>query len=322
MHEYNAVFRSLFCCNPLNNFSSFSDFEALLPQYPEYKRYNDIIMEHIRKIAVEGRENEQKLPSGWVMKISLALSGGAARGAFHLGVLEALEKNGFSIEAISGTSIGAIIGTSYAAGVAPREQLEIFESKAFKKIFKLKGFRNGFFRIDQQQDILKKLIPISHIEKTRIKLHITAVDLISGEIIRFDKGEAIPLCVASSAVLPLFEPLLYGAYYLADGGVMDNLPVAPLLKYNHPIIGVDLHPLFHGFTPSFIGGIKRTLFLTWHASIQEHLKLCDFYITDPKLSNYALLRFKNFKEMFHLGYETTMELSKQKLKFAADSGKE
>lgn len=256
------------------------------------------------------------------MKISLALSGGAARGAFHLGVIEALEESGFSIEAISGTSIGAIIGTSYAAGVSPREQLDIFESKAFKKIFKPKGFRNGFFHVDQQQDILKKLIPVTHIEKTRIKLHITAVDLISGEIIRFDKGEAIPLCVASSAVLPLFEPLLYKAYHLADGGVMDNLPVAPLLAYNYPIIGVDLHPLHHGFEPSFISGIRRTLFLTWRASIQEHLKLCDFYITSPKLSNYRLLSFKNLKAMFHLGYETTLELSKQKLKFPADSCKD
>lgn len=248
------------------------------------------------------------------MKITLALSGGAARGAFHLGVLEALQQKGFSIEAISGSSIGAIIGTSYAAGVSPREQLEIFESKAFKKIFKFNGFRNGFFRIDQQQNILKKLIPISHIENTSVKLHITAVDLVSGKIIRFDKGEAIPLCVGSSAVLPLFEPLIYKAYSLTDGGVMDNLPVEPLTQYDYPIIGVNLHPLFHGYESSLAGGIKRTLFLTWHASIQEHLKLCDFYITSPKLSNYKLFSFKKLQEMFHLGYESTLEeLSKQKL---------
>ena len=54
------------------------------------------------------------------MKINLVLSGGAARGAFHLGIIEALLENGVEIEAISGSSIGAIIGVSLAAGVSPK----------------------------------------------------------------------------------------------------------------------------------------------------------------------------------------------------------
>ena len=243
------------------------------------------------------------------MKISLALSGGAARGAFHLGVLQALEENNMEIVAISGSSIGAIIGTSYAAGVSPKEQLEIFQSKSFKKAFKFNNFKNGFFRIDRQKEILKELVPIENIEDTDIKLHITAIDLESGRIVRFTKGKAIPLCIASAAVVPFFKPISYEGYQLVDGGIMDNLPTSLLMDYGFPIFGVDLHPQKDGFTPSLSGIIKRTIFLMWRTSVINHIKLCDLYITHPNLSNQSLFRLKNLQEMFDLGYETTLPLT-------------
>lgn len=244
---------------------------------------------------------------GWSVKVSLALSGGAARGAFHLGVLQALDEKEFAIQAISASSIGAVIGTSYAAGVSPKEQLDIFNSKAFKKIFAFKGFTNGLFHVNQQRDILKKLIPISDIGQTSIKLHITTVDLSGGKIVRFDQGPAIMLCTASSAVVPLFEPISYEGYQLVDGGVMDNLPVSPLLEYGHPIIGVDLHPLHQEKISGMARLLRRTLFLTWRASLQAHLQACDLRISHPAISSYNLLSFKHFDSLFELGYEAALQ---------------
>jgi len=243
------------------------------------------------------------------MKISLALSGGAARGAFHLGALQALQENDMDIVAISGSSIGAIIGTSYAAGVSPKEQLEIFQSKAFKKAFKYNNFKGGLLRIDKQKEILKELVPIENIEDTDIKLHITTIDLESGEIVRFKRGEAIPLCIASAAVVPVFTPIAYEGYQLVDGGIMDNLPATPLLQYGFPIFGIDLHPQQRGFTNSLSGIIKRTMFLMWRASVQNQIALCDLYITHNDLSKQSLFRLKNLQEMFDLGYETTLPLT-------------
>ncbi len=243
------------------------------------------------------------------MKISLALSGGAARGAFHLGVLQALEENGMEIVAISGSSIGAIIGTSYAAGVSPKEQLEIFQSKAFKKAFKFNSLKSGLLRIDSQKEILKELVPIRNIQDTAIKLHVTTIDLYSGEIVRFSEGDAITLCLGSSAVVPLFKPIVYNGYELVDGGIMDNLPATPLLQYGFPIFGVDLHPQQAGFKNSLSGIIKRTIFLLWRASVQNQIELCDLYITHHDLSKQSLFRLKNLQEMFDLGYETTLELT-------------
>lgn len=243
------------------------------------------------------------------MKISLALSGGAARGAFHLGVLEALEKNDMEIEAISGSSIGAIIGASYASGVTPREQLEIFSSKTFKKAFKFHSLRYGVIRIDKRKDILKELVPVENIEDMNIKLHVTTIDLNSGNIVRFDRGNAISLCVASSAVVPLFKPVRYEGYDLVDGGIMDNLPVSPLSEYGFPIFGVDLHPQQAGFTNSLSGIVKRTVFLLWRASVQRQITQCDLYISDDKLSTYSLFRLKNLQDMFDLGYEKALKLT-------------
>ena len=243
------------------------------------------------------------------MKISLALSGGAARGAFHLGVLEALQQNDIEPVAISGSSIGAIIAASYAGGVTPREQLEIFSSKAFKKAFRLHSLSQGFIRIDRQKEIINRLVPYERIEEANIPLYITTIDLISGNIVRFSEGDVKTLCIASSAIAPIFTPVRYEKYALIDGGTMDNLPIAPLKKYGFPVFGVDLHPMQQGYTNTFSGLIKRMLFLMWRASVQEKIKECDLYITHEKLHNYPLFRIKKLQEMFDLGYEHTLMLT-------------
>lgn len=245
------------------------------------------------------------------MKISLALSGGAARGAFHLGVLQAIDELGIEVEAISGSSIGAIIGASYASGVKPKEQLKIFQDKAFKKAFEFNYFQNSLFSINTKKEILQKLIPVSYLEETQIKMFITTMDLLSGEIIRFEKGDIRTLCVASSALVPMFHPISYKKYELVDGGVLDNLPIFPLLEYPYPLIAVDLHPLQKKYKNSFMGILKRTLFLMWRSNVAQNLFHVDLYISDEKLSSFSLFSFKKLQKLFDLGYERGMKLLSQ-----------
>ncbi len=240
------------------------------------------------------------------MKISIALSGGAARGAFHLGVLEALDEKGFQIEAISGSSIGSIVGASYACGISPKEQLDFFCSKEFKKIIKFNYFKHSLLKIDEKNSILKEIMPAKNLEDVKIKTYITTIDLVSGKIVRFDKGDSIALCLASSALMPLFKPIEYKNYKLADGGIMDNLPIEPLKKHNLPIFGVDLHPNESNFKDTMSGILKRMIVLAWRANVQKNINECDLYITNQKLSNYSLFKFKHLEDMFDLGYETTM----------------
>ena len=92
-------------------------------------------------------------------EITLCLSGGAARGAYHLGVLQYIEESGIEVKAISATSIGAIIAASWLSGVSAKEQLAIFKSREFKKIFSFNFFRGSLFSIDTTAKIIKKLVP-------------------------------------------------------------------------------------------------------------------------------------------------------------------
>ncbi len=242
------------------------------------------------------------------MKISLALSGGAARGAFHLGAIEALLEKGYKIEAISGSSIGAIIGASLASGVSPKEQLHIYKSKEFRKIFKMNFFKGSLVKIDKGQEIVKKIVPIKNLEDAKIKLYITTIDLFSGKIVVFDRGNAKKIVLGSSALIPLFKPVKYKNYRLADGGIMDNLPVAPLKREDLPIFAIDLHPDEVGYKNSFAGILKRMIFLAWRSSVQKSKSSCDLYITDPKLNEYSLFKFKHLDDLFDLGYKRTMEI--------------
>lgn len=242
------------------------------------------------------------------MKINLVLSGGAARGAFHLGVLKAIDELGFEVVAISGSSIGAIIGASYASGVKPQEQLKIFRSKAFKKAFEFNYFQKSVFSINTKKKILQELIPVQNLEQMAIKMFITTMDLKTGEIVRFDKGDTKTLCVASSALVPMFHPVSYENYELVDGGVLDNLPIEPLLNSKYPLVGIDLHPLEYEYKNSFLGILKRTLFLMWRANTQKNLLHVDLYISDKKLSSFSLFSFKKLQKLFDLGYERGMIL--------------
>jgi len=91
------------------------------------------------------------------LEVSLALSGGAARGSFHLGFIEALQENGVKIKAISGSSAGALVGSAISCGISPKDALEVFKSKEFKKIFKFTWFTKGLFKIDLSAKVLDKL---------------------------------------------------------------------------------------------------------------------------------------------------------------------
>lgn len=242
------------------------------------------------------------------MKVNLVLSGGAARGAFHLGVIEALLEKGYEIAAISGSSIGAIIGVSFASGISPKEQLKIYKSKEFKKIFKFHGIKDGLIKIDKKNDFIKKLVPIKDLKELHIPTTVTTIDLKSGKIKRFSKGDAVKLAVASGSIAPIFKPVEYNGMSLVDGGIMDNLPVSVFEDSKLPTIAVDLHPMQKGYKKSYMGIVKRVMFLSWRASMMHQIDKCDFYITDERLSCYPLFRLKNMDELFELGYKKTSEI--------------
>jgi len=241
------------------------------------------------------------------LKISLALSGGAARGAFHLGVIAALERNNVEIAAVSGTSIGAVIAVSVGSGVSAFDMLRLFKSRAFRKVFQFNYFKKGILRINEKATILKEIAPIDRLEQMKIPTFVTCVDLPSGEIVRFNEGETIKLAIASSALIPIFRPIVYENYTLIDGGFMDNLPVEPLLGLSYPVVSVNLFPLNTQPKSTIFSGLERAIYLSILASSKQQIEQSDLCISDSSLDDFGLFTFKQLEACFELGYRKGCE---------------
>lgn len=244
-------------------------------------------------------------------EISLALSGGAARGAYHLGILQFLDEQNIKVKAISATSIGAIIGASYASGVSPKEQMEIFKSKEFKDIFSLNLFKGSLLKANYKSKIIQRLLPVKNLEELNIPLHVTAVDIQSGEYLYFNSGNTKQICLASSALIPIFPSVEYDGKRLVDGGIINHMPTEPLKQYPYKIVGVNLHPIYaKNVNNTLLSNLKRAIFLRTYKRDRASKNLCDFYISSPKLENYSLFSLKYLDEMFEMGYEDASNMLK------------
>ncbi len=242
-------------------------------------------------------------------EVVLALSGGGARGAFHLGVLHFLDEKNIKVKAICATSIGSIIAASYASGVSPKDQLEILKQKSTKKIFSFAWFKESLFKIDTDSKIMDLLIKKQNIQDLNIPVYITALDLQSGEEIYFEHGDLNTICRASSALVPVFKPVEYEGRVLVDGGFFNHMPYKPLKKYNYPLVGVNLNPLVK--KPSrkrLMSYLKKVIairmFITAHSQKDEY----DHYISNDDILNYSIFSFKNFDALFEMGYKEAKKI--------------
>lgn len=194
-------------------------------------------------------------------KIALALGGGAARGLAHIGVLQAFEESGIQVDLITGTSMGAIIGTMYAANPdiarLNERMLEYLQSDIFKKsrldliveqkeniegeglfyrfshlarkklFFTLAMSKLSFVSSQTRDNSLEFLLPDIDLEETKIPVATVALDLISGKEIIIKEGSLIKAVAATSALPGILPPVEYNGMKLVDGGWIGAIPVGP-----------------------------------------------------------------------------------------------
>ncbi|HDD64821.1 MAG TPA: patatin-like phospholipase family protein [Firmicutes bacterium] len=203
-------------------------------------------------------------------KIGLALSGGGARSLCQIGVIKVLEKEGISIDVITGTSMGAIIGAIYSftknAEFLEEAILRFTSEKNVKKIerifsrFKKGGFikrvsnglknlslfiydsfKTGLFSsetvIERVERYFKKEF---FFEDAKINLGITATQCETGKLAIFNKGKIFPAIIASSAIPGLITPVKINGKRYVDGGVISTIPVfANAFIGGEKIIGIE-----------------------------------------------------------------------------------
>ena len=165
--------------------------------------------------------------------VGLALSGGGARGFAHTGVLETLEYAGFPVDYVSGTSMGAVIGSLYASGATVpeiwkfgRDAKELKISKDFKsiKLLSLLIF-NRLITPTYINRFLEGSLGSLTFENLKKPFACSAMDLRTGEKIVFTEGPLAVAVRASSDLPGIFAPVQYRHRYLVDGGVVDFVPI-------------------------------------------------------------------------------------------------
>lgn len=191
-------------------------------------------------------------------RIGLALGGGGAKGLAHILMLESLDEATLHPALIAGTSIGAIIGALYAAGLSGREihalieQFFVDHKQAGNSLFAMpKSLRwldfidpalSGGGLLDSSDFIeyLGEVLPVGRFEELKIPLRVVAAELSTGKQVVIDTGELLPALQASMAVPGVFPPVRWNGRLLVDGGVANPLPYDLLLTDADIVIAIDV----------------------------------------------------------------------------------
>ena len=247
-------------------------------------------------------------------KVGIALSGGAVRGASHIGVLKALEEFGIKPNVISGVSAGSIIAVFYSAGYPPNEMEDILLKTDIKKYIKPKFPKVAFFSLEKFDTLLERYIGRIDLKSLKITTYITVVNYSTGTVEYVKEGDLITYVKASCSLPVVFEPTYINSVPYIDGGIMDNLPVEPLLKENCSyIICSEVNPLGRfSDSPNIIKLSVRSLFLAIRSNTEKSKKLCDLFIQPPDLISIGLFSINDIKKAIDIGYLYTKDLLKNK----------
>jgi NTE family protein len=174
----------------------------------------------------------------------LALGSGGARGYAHIGVIQALQERGYEIAGIAGSSMGALVGGVQAAGRLD-ELAEWAESLTQRTILRLLDpslTAAGVLRAEKILDAVRDILGPVTIEELSIPYTAVATDLLTGKSVWFQRGPLDEAIRASIAIPGVIAPHEIDGRLLADGGILDPLPMAPIAAVNADLtIAVSLN---------------------------------------------------------------------------------
>ena len=164
--------------------------------------------------------------------VSLVLGSGGARGLAHIGVIRVLEDAGVKIEAIAGSSMGALVGGIFAAGKlkAYEEWVCSMEQSEILSLLDWTFAGGGLIKGKKIIGKLEELVGDTNIEDLEIDFTAVAVDIDQGREVWLDRGPLFDAVRASIAIPGVFTPHRYRNRTLVDGGLLNPIPVAPTLR--------------------------------------------------------------------------------------------
>lgn len=261
------------------------------------------------------------------VRIGVALGGGAARGMSHLGVLKALEQNGIVVDMIAGTSAGAMTGVLYSAGLdcdysAGRFAADLTLPWLFRAIpsgsywYLLYKYRRGQF-----DPMLRKYLADWKLEQLPVPCLTVSVDLVGGQAVVRDRGDAVHAVLESINLPGLSAPICRNGQALVDGGLVNNIPADVLAAQGCNFViavsvtakierqfGANLPdtPTLRMRTPSTLRTLLRSLQVQNHNLNAIGVQPAEVTI-EPDVTGFDLSEFMRAQELAAVGERATLD---------------
>lgn len=238
------------------------------------------------------------------LKVGLALGGGVARGLAHIGVLSELERAGVTVDCVAGTSIGALIGASWCAGLSVDELRDIAARTGWWQVSRPFVSGGGFMTFMRLEKWIIDNLGDFHVDDLAVPFAAVASDLVTGERVVLRDGRLTTAVRASCSVPGFVPPVELEGRVLVDGGITDNIPadVARLLGADY-VIGVDIFmPALRPRLGPLSKGLAAIETLVRHAGMGSDE--CDCLIV-PELRGESYFRFSEYARFITLGEEAT-----------------
>lgn len=246
--------------------------------------------------------------------VGLVLGGGGALGFAHIGVIKALEDAGIKPTVIAGASMGALVGSFYAAGMTTEKMLEmIYQEQLYNadKLFdyQMRSSELGMSTHKAVVALYNKYMPSNSFDSLPKHLAVSVTNLTTGKEEYIQAGGYLrQFCMASMSIPGVFEPVLVYDNYYVDGGTLDNLPAVAIRDRCDVLIGVDVSPLSRSPKLDGLGAVlTRTFEVMTAAGEEPGKKLCDFLISSYASEQYGVFDFSKFEQIYLIGYEAGIE---------------
>ncbi|MDY6945202.1 MAG: patatin-like phospholipase family protein [Pseudomonadota bacterium] len=290
-------------------------------------------------------------------RVGLVLSGGGARGAAHVGVLKVLDEMRIPVDAIAGTSMGAVVGGMYASGMPvsdiekllssvnwedafrdrpPREELGYRrkqDDREFLVRYALgvtdKGFvlPRGLVQGQKLEQVLRgAALPVAGVQnfdRLPIPFRAVATDLETGEAVVMDSGDLVTAMRASMSAPGVFAPVERDGRLLVDGGLTENLPVeiARAMKVDILIVVDVSFPLYASeelTSPLEITNQAFAILIRGRTRQQRALLGPNDIVIEPPLGRFPSADFGRVPQALRAGEQGAREVTKSLQKLALD----
>lgn len=268
--------------------------------------------------------------------VVLVLGGGAARGFAHAGVLRALAERHVSVDAVVGTSMGAVVGGLWASGRTVEEITEGLRRVFVEgKVFDVTLPVVALIRARHLADGLRQLFGDSQIEQMPLPFCCVSASLVRAAIVEHDRGPAWRAIKASGSIPALGPPVVHEDDLLVDGGVLANLPVhvarrrhtgvvitvsaTPRIERTAlPVFDENAHPMRHlldrglkrGGPPSLLSVLLRSAYLASTATLEREREASDVWLA-PDLAGFRGLETRRLEDIVAVGYHHARQVLDQ-----------